>query len=345
MTTARSPLSDHPNPHSRLRPEASRAARVQPHAPLRVALVGAGVMGRRHARVLAGRPDRFELAAIMDVNEAAAWDVAEPHGAPVVLAENEALDRAEAVIVATPIGAHEGTVKRAILAGKHVLVEKPIAASAQAAAELVALAEAQRAARVFVGHSERFNPVVRALARLVDGVGVRAIELRRVNARAASRGLLEHGALVNLGVHDLDLAAYLTRAPLVSVSATGDMGAEGLEERAHVLARTATGASVHVYVDQKPRPHEPQRRRVVTLATADHVWRGDLLALSLVRVCRATGGSEAVPLDTEEPLLAQALAFASAARGGAATEIATGQDGARALLAAEQAGAQVARRS
>src|SRR5689334_20717526 len=101
--------------------------------PVRVAIVGAGVMGRRHARVVASRPDRFELAAIMDVDESAAPSLAAAHGAHVAAGEGDALARAEAVVVATPIGAHAATVTRALAAGKHVLVEKPIAESARAA--------------------------------------------------------------------------------------------------------------------------------------------------------------------------------------------------------------------
>jgi predicted dehydrogenase len=152
---------------------------------------------------------------------------------------------------------------------------------------------------------------------------------------------------VNLGVHDLDLAAYLTRSPLALTSATGQLGVRGVEERANVLARTASGAAVHVLVDQRPPPL-PRSRSLVVLTKA-HAWHGDLLAPSLARVCRTTGVREDIPLDTCEPLLAQALAFAAAvgraASSGtareitpeAAPELATGEDGMRALVAAERA--------
>ncbi len=79
------------------------------------------------------------------------------------------------------------------------------------------------------------------------------------------------------------------------------------------------------------------RRRTIAVATPTHLWQGDLLAPSLVRTCRATGVREAIPLDTEEPLLAQAHAFFGALRGAASNEIATGHDGMRALLVAERA--------
>jgi predicted dehydrogenase len=307
--------------------------RSNPAAPLRVAVVGAGVMGRRHARVLASRPDRFALTGIVDLDAAVAREVAEAHGAPMLAREVEAIAGAEAVIVATPTAAHALTVQCALACGRHVLVEKPVAARAQDASELVRLSNAG-GARLFVGHSERFNPVVRALARLVEASEIRALELRRVGARSGSPAAATEGALVNLGVHDLDLASYLTRSPLSLASSVGELGAGGREERAQVLGRTGSGAALHILVDQRAGA---VRRRTVVLLTARHAWHGDLLAPSLVRVCRTTGAREAIPLDTEEPLLAQALAFAAAVRGGATHEIATGFDGARALLAAERA--------
>jgi predicted dehydrogenase len=317
--------------------------------PLRVAVVGAGAMGRRHARVLASRPDRFALTGVMDVDVAAARAVAGAHGTTALLTEADALGVAEAIVVATPMSAHAETVRRALARGTHVLVEKPLAANPREAAGLVALASSS-AARLFVGHSERFNPVVRALARLVDPSMVTAVELRRVGPRQCSqvvgasapyagRPAPEEGALVNLGVHDLDLAAYLTSSPLVVRSAVGELAPSGLDERAHVLARSASGAAVLVFVDQ--RPADALRRRTLKLSTPTHVWHGDLLAPSLVRTCRSTSAREAIPLDTEEPLLAQALAFLAAIRGAPHSEIATARDGLLALAAAERASGQV----
>jgi predicted dehydrogenase len=313
----------------------STAAFLPPPAgavhPLRVAIVGAGVMGRRHARVLATRAEEFQLVAVMDVDAGAAAEVAALYGAESATREADAIDRADAIIVATPIGVHASSVRRALASGRHVLVEKPIAATARDAKELVALAAAS-GARLFVGHSERFNPVVRALARLVDPASVAAIALERVGATRGRVG--EEGALVNLGVHDLDLAAYLTRSSLSPARCTGERD-RVFEERAYVHAVTASGAHIHVRLDQ--RPVSQLRRRTIALATSTHVWHGDLFVPSLARVCRATGAREAIPLDTEEPLLGQAHAFYAALRGAASSEIATGLDGMRALEAAERA--------
>ena len=312
---------------------ASRAA-VDPGRPLRVAVVGAGVMGKRHARVLALRPERFELVAIMDLDAEAAAELARTHGVARAAREADAIALADALVVATPVGAHAPSVRRALAAGRHVLVEKPIAGSPREALELVALADSGHA-HLCVGHSERFNPIVRALARLVDPESIESLAFCRVgSARPHAGTTRREGALVNLGVHDFDLAAYLARSPLALPSLASE-ATDPADERGVVHARTESGASVRVVVDQ--RPADGQRRRSIVLATSTHLWQGDLLVPALVRTCRATGAREAIPLDTEEPLLAQALAFLATVRGNGASEIATGHDGMRALLVAERA--------
>ncbi len=157
--------------------------------PLRVALVGAGVMGKRHARVLSSLPARFELVAVMDVDAPSAAALALASGGEASSSEGDAIARAEAVIVATPIAAHSLSVRRALAGGRHVLVEKPIAGSAREARELVALAQAS-GAQLCVGHSERFNPVIRALARLVEPSSLESLALHRVGkARPPSLGV------------------------------------------------------------------------------------------------------------------------------------------------------------
>jgi predicted dehydrogenase len=325
---------------------ASRSS-LDSERPLRVAVIGAGVMGKRHARVLASRAERFALVAVRDTDPKAAAELAHAHGVEVAATDADAIARADAVVVATPIGVHASSVRRALANGRHVLVEKPIAATAREARELVALAEAS-GVRLFVGHSERFNPVVRALVRLVAAETIESVGFRRIGSVRSARGSSE-GALVNLGVHDFDLAAYLASSPLTLTSVGDSTGTEprgaGAEERAEVAAVTAAGAQVHVLVDQHPA--DTTRRRALTLSTRTHLWEGNLLSPSLVRTCRATGVREAIPLDTEEPLLAQALAFVGAVRAGIwdgagggsgkGNEIATGHDGMRALLVAEGA--------
>jgi predicted dehydrogenase len=282
-------------------------------------------MGLRHARVMAAQPNRFALVG--------AYDMCEERRPPPEVArlrsEAEAIALADAVVVATSIDAHGATVARALAAGRHVLVEKPLCASAAEAQELASTA-ARGPARLFVGHSERFNPVVRALAKLVRGEGAISIDLVRAGPTRPS----EHGVLLNLGVHDLDLAAYLGGGGAVLRGAAGgpSQGLRG-DDEAHVVLTTAGGTVAHVHVDRTV----PERRRKLVLATPCWIYEGDLLAHRLVRVSRETGARTEVPLLLEEPLTAQAGALADALDGGPVRELATGIDGARAVELAEHA--------
>ena len=125
-------------------------------------------------------------------------------------------------------------------------------------------AAARFGARLFVGHSERFNPVVRTLARLVRDETVLSIDLRRVGP---SRPCVS-GVLVNLGVHDFDLAAYLGGGELTLRGAVGLGGGfragattpTGEPDAAHVLFSTAGGATGHLYVDRAAPTRERANR-------------------------------------------------------------------------------------
>ena len=291
-----------------------------------MALIGLGTMGTRHARVLSALPERFEIARVYDADRA----VPVPTGAPRCRSEAEALcgdgGRIDLAIVATPILTHAPIVSRALAAGVHVLVEKPLCATS---AEANVLLEAQRrGAHLFVGHSERFNPVVRALAKLLRGERVLAIDLKRVGPSRPS----ECGVLLNLGVHDFDLAAYLGGGALEL------RGAVGGADLAQVVFETAEGAAGHLYVDRTA----PERRRSIIVTTSRWIYEGDLLAHRLVRTARSSGAKSDVPLPLEEPLLAQARAVADALEGVGSRELATGEDGAAAVALAENAEAALA---
>jgi predicted dehydrogenase len=297
-----------------------------------VTLVGLGAMGSRHARVFASLPARFEIVGGYDVRP----EVPMPPGVTRLDGEGEAISRAELVVIATPIETHEGLVARALGSGRHVLVEKPLCATATEAYALSA--SARSGAMLFVGHSERFNPVIRTLARLARGDRILAIDFVRVGPSRPDNW----GALVTLGVHDLDLAAYLGRG---EVTVHGGLGAgppgSAGGDLAHILFSTDAGAIGHLYVDRTVAT----RQRTIRLVTSPWVYEGDLLAQRLARTPAAGGARTEVPLPLEEPLAAQATALADALDGGAIREIATGADGARAVALVESAMASCADRA
>jgi predicted dehydrogenase len=285
-------------------------------------------MGRRHARVIEALGERFRLAG--------AYDPSPPvdllPGVKTLVCEDDAIGRAEVVIVATPVEAHAATVGRALAAGRHVLVEKPVCSRSDEALSLALRARPD--ARLFVGHSERFNPVVRGLARLLRADPALTIEFIRVGPTSADAP----GVLLNLAVHDFDLAAYLGRGEVSLRSVRAQPPSR--DDVAHVAFESTSGVTGSIHVDRTA----PLKRRTVRLTTARWIYEGDLVAHRLMRTARATGRCSEVPLAREQPLLAQAIALADALDAGrmaATREIADGFDGARAVALAERAaGAQ-----
>jgi len=179
-----------------------------------VRLLGAGAMGRRHARALDARADA-RLAGVVDTNAARAAALAAPSGALAARDASELFARSDAVIVATPPGSHPRVAGGALAAGKAVLVEKPVALTARLARELIELAE-RCDAIVRVGHSERFCPALSvASARLERAQEVRT--QRYARSRAANSA---SNPVFDLMIHDIDFMLRHVREEVVEIRAS-----------------------------------------------------------------------------------------------------------------------------
>ena len=128
----------------------------------RIAVAGAGVFGRHHMRVLKTL-DTAELTGVYDIDPARAAEAAAEHGVQAFASLEELAASANAAIVAVPTTAHCATGCQLLNAGLDVLIEKPIAPTLAEADQLLAAA-AKMDRIIQVGHLERFNPAVEALA-------------------------------------------------------------------------------------------------------------------------------------------------------------------------------------
>lgn len=183
-------------------------------AAVPAAVVGAGNMGRHHARNYHDLASS-ELRAIVDADVEHARRLGEHYGVPGYATVAELLERepdVEAVSVATPTTNHFETASALLHAGKHVLVEKPITPTLNEADELIALAR-ERSLVLAVGHVERFNPAVRELKNRIDGGAVGSIlslNARRVGVMPPQ--IKDANVIVDLAVHDVDIFRYLLDA-------------------------------------------------------------------------------------------------------------------------------------
>jgi predicted dehydrogenase len=172
-------------------------------------------MGGYHAEKLARRAD-VQLVGVVDADPSRASALAEKLGCPSFSRHEEIFGKAQAAVIAVPTDRHHAVALDCLEHGLHLLVEKPIATTLAEADELIA--EAARRGRVLqCGHVERFNKAFRALgARMDRPVFIEAERLAGFKRRGA-----EVDVVLDLMIHDLDLAVALARAPLERVSACG----------------------------------------------------------------------------------------------------------------------------
>ena len=186
---------------------------------IRVAIIGLGVMGRNHARIL-DELDGAELVAVADPSsEAMTW--ARKHHLTPYKSYRDLFQREqiEAVTIAVPTRFHLEVGLAALDRGLHVLMEKPIAADLTEARQLVG--EAKRQGTVFaVGHVERFNPAVRELKRRIDAGEVgRVFQIHSRRQGPFPARIRDVGAVIDLATHDLDVMRYLLDTEVARVYA------------------------------------------------------------------------------------------------------------------------------
>ena len=183
--------------------------------PLRTAVIGAGGFGRHHARIY-GELEEAELVCVVDANPEVRARAAEQYQVPVFADASEIPADVEAVSVAVPTALHRAVALPLLERGVSVLVEKPMVRDLAEGRELIAAAE-RSGAVLQVGHVERFNPAVLALAR--HEIKPRFIEASRV-APFSFRSA-DVGVVLDLMIHDIDLVLHLAGTEPLRVEAVG----------------------------------------------------------------------------------------------------------------------------
>jgi len=319
--------------------------------PLRVGVVGLGMMGRHHVRLLRALPE-VELAGVFD-------PIGDPHSVAQGLAACGSLDQLldlalDAVVVATPTEDHLSVGLRLADAGLHALIEKPLAADVAEGKQLLVAFE--RAGLVAaVGHIERFNPAVRSLKERLS-----AGELGDLYQVSTSRQgpfpdrVRDVGVIKDLATHDIDLTAYAAGARYETVSARVAHRAGRPHEDLVAAVGLLSDGTVTSHLVNWLTPYK-ERRVVVTGERGSFV--ADTITADLTffanssvptewdAIGRFRGVSEgdmvrfAIP--KPEPLAVELAGFLAAVRGETG-EIVSAREGLVALAVAEAMGAAAA---
>ncbi len=191
--------------------------------PVRVGVIGIGNMGWHHARVLSLLRDA-ELVGVADPNEARGRLAVEQFDCRWFPTYEDLLGEVEAVCIAVPTLLHHRVGMTCLQAGVHVLIEKPIAATQEEAADLIRAAESARRL-LQVGHIERFNPAFRELLRVVANEEVVVLEARRHSPNGDRAN--DVSVVLDLMIHDIDLVLELAASPVVRLAAAGGRSSDG----------------------------------------------------------------------------------------------------------------------
>ena len=201
----------------------------------RVAVVGAGHLGRHHARLYAAMP-HAELVGVADVDPDRAQSVAALYGARPTTDHRELIDQVDAASIAVPTEFHVAVARDFVERGRPVLIEKPLARSLEEADELLALAD-RRGVAIQVGHVERFNPALVAAQRhLTTPLYIDCDRIGPFSFRS-----LDIGVVLDLMIHDLDILLDLVPSPVVAVAAGGVPGQSRHEDIANARITFANG--------------------------------------------------------------------------------------------------------
>jgi len=181
----------------------------------RIGVVGTGYLGRLHARVLTEMPE-VDVAGFVEAKDATAIEVASTLGIRRSESVAALAEQIDCAVVATPTSTHFEVARELIEAGCDVMVEKPITADAADARRLIDLA-AQKNRILQVGHVERYNPAIVAVAPLL--AETRYIVAERLGVFVPRS--LDIDVLLDLMIHDLNLVLSLMRQPVIDVRAVG----------------------------------------------------------------------------------------------------------------------------
>jgi predicted dehydrogenase len=306
-------------------------------ADLAIAVVGVGVHGARYAEhLLRGDVPGARLAGVSRRSEAEAplWRArgVRFEADAAALVADPAVD---AVVVASPPGAHEAHAEAVLSRGRPLLLEKPVAPDGASCARIRAAA-ARAGVPVLVGHSLRYHPAVVAFRGALRGAGrLRGLHLSQRHERMPQEWQLRPdggGALLGVGVHLADLARWITGGGIAPASCRLASEPGEAEHSAWVLGSAACGAAVVLEVSVAA----PARRGALEARCDDASVEADFVAHSL-RLLRGRE-AKAVPLPPPGPGLVPLLRdFAAAVRTGAPGSAATLEDGIAAVEFADRA--------
>jgi predicted dehydrogenase len=281
---------------------------------LRAGVIGVGYLGQHHARIFS-ELQGVKLAAVVDPDGQRASEIARKYGCAAFTDYRDALDAVDAFSIVTPTTLHYDVALGCILAGKNVLIEKPITATIEEADALIAAAD-KAGVMVQVGHLERFNPAVAALYPLIGEP--RFFEASRLSP-FLGRGI-DVDIPLDLMIHDLDIILSLIShaAQKKTIDGIPSLPVEVRATGFNVMTETIDMAKAWLEFDGgiqalvSASRHSQIKARTLKIYQEDSYLFVDYQNMELARFSRQGGAvvREALPVEKKEPLKEELEDFA-----------------------------------
>lgn len=283
---------------------------------LRVGVIGVGHLGRHHARIYS-EMEGCRLGWVVDLDQERARGIASEYGAGSAQDYRMLEGKVDAVSVAVPTESHAEVASFFLDSGAAVLVEKPIAPSLAEADKIIERVKSSGTV-LGVGHTERFNPAVEALA--ARSRDPRFIEAHRLGSFAPRS--LDIDVVLDLMIHDIDIALTLVGAGIRKLEAVGVAALTGRVDIANARLEFETGCVANLTASRV----SAARTRKVRVFQHDSYLSCDCGERSLEQVMLDRGNPkerprivrDSVSIPDDEPLRRELAAFVGALRGGPA---------------------------
>jgi predicted dehydrogenase len=310
---------------------------------VRIGVIGVGALGHHHARILRGI-DGATMVGFFEANQERAAKVTADLGLRAFSTEQALLNEVDAVTIVVPTPAHFAVASKALEAGKHVLVEKPIATTLAEADGMLEIAK-RKGVLVQTGHVERFNRAIRGALQFVDQP--RFIESDRL-APFNPRGS-DVAVVLDLMIHDIDLVQTLVGGSVKDVAATGVPVLTPFVDIANARLTFASGAVANITASRvsrermrKVRVFQPSGYLSLDLGTGTGEFYHLKKGMDLAAFVREAQGAQALEQFVEresieapegDALTLELQSFVDAVRGKAPVPV-TGEAGRDALAVA-----------
>ena len=219
---------------------------------LKVAVIGAGHLGKEHSRIYSEMPE-VSLVGVVDTDKDAGEAVAQRCKTRYYSSLKEILDKVDVASVVVPTKSHYGITKELLNNGIHVLVEKPMTGTVSEAEDLIKLGR-QNSVILQPGYIERFNPALEAIKKL--DVSLKFIECHRLSPFTFRSA--DIGVVLDLMIHDIDIILYLSKSKVKKIDAVGVNVIANKEDIANARIQFENGCVANITASRVS--FEPMRR-------------------------------------------------------------------------------------